>query len=184
MSSFAQTLRSPTGCSDDFTRQQPLVRQAYNALLSYAPLYHASCLHATPTAYNNKSSNYCFADAITNTSSPSNNYIYYLALGIPLPAGSMPTCDQCLIDTMNVFDQAAGNKSQPISLTYVDGAQLVDITCGPGFVNASAPATMAGTGDGSGGKNAGNTLKSSVPSLWALTLFIATVIGGMQILPL
>lgn len=173
MSSLALSLRSPSACSDDYQRQNPIVRQAYNGLLAYDLLYRASCLHSTPTGYNNQSSDYCFADAVTNTSSPSDSYVYYIALGIPLPAGTQPTCDQCLKDTMNVFNAQAGNKSQPISLTYTGAAQLVDLQCGPEFVNQSAPSSS-----GSGSTSAGAPARGS-SSLWlGLT---AAVFGAVHL---
>ena len=146
MSSYALELRSTSYCSDDYNRQNPIVRQAYNGLLAYDVLYRASCEHAQPTASNNQSSDYCFADAVTNSSAPTDSYIYYLPLGIPLPADSQPTCDKCLKNVMADFQTQAGNQSQPISLTYAQGAQVVNQQCGPNFVNQSAPTTGGGSG--------------------------------------
>lgn len=148
MAQYALSLRSPSYCSDDYNRQNPIVRQAYNGLLSYDVLYRASCEHAQPTASNNQSSAYCFANAVTNTSDPSDSYIYYLPLGIPLPAGTQPACDQCLKSVMADFQAQAGNQSQPISLTYTEGAQLVNQQCGPNFVNQSAPTSSGGNSKG------------------------------------
>ena len=151
MSSYALNIRSPSACSDDYNRQNPIVRQAYNGLLAYDVLYRASCEHAQPTASNNQSSAYCFADAVTNTSAPSNSYIYYLPLGLPLPGGTQPTCDSCLKTVMADFQAQAGNQSQPISLTYTQGAQLVNQKCGPGFINQSAPSTAGGNSKSASG---------------------------------
>ena len=81
-----------------------------------------------------------FADAITNTSSPTDSYIYYLPLGIALPGGARPTCSQCLNKTMAIFANAASNASQPISANYISAAQEIDLGCGPNFVNATIPA--------------------------------------------
>ena len=156
MSSYALNLRSPSYCSDDYNRQNPIVRQAYNGLLAYNVLYRASCLHAQPTAFNNQSSDYCFADAVTNASAPTDSYVYYLPLGIALPAGTQPTCDQCLKDTMAVLESQAGNQSQPISLTYAQGAQLINQQCGPSFVNQSVP--NAGGGNGKSASAASSTI--------------------------
>lgn len=148
MSSFALTLRSSSACSDDFDRQNPIVRQAYNGLLAYNTLYHASCLKAAPTKYNNNTSNYCFANAVTNETAPTDSYIYYLPVGVSLPAGTMPSCDQCLKDTMGVIATSASNKTQPSSLTYVNAAQMINQQCGPNFVNATIP-PPANSGSGS-----------------------------------
>jgi hypothetical protein len=138
MGSLAKQLRSDGNCGDDFRLENPNVLQAYNGFLAYQPLYQAGCLKS-PTG------SYCFADAITNASSPSDSYIYYLPLGINLPGGSQPTCDKCLSDTMAIFRTSAGNSSQPVSLTYTAAAEQIQINCGPTFVNSvvvpsSAPA--------------------------------------------
>ena len=80
---------------------------------------------------------YCYADAITNTTSPEDSYVYFLALGISLPAGSWPTCSKCLQKTMAIFATAAANLTQPVAGTYVTAAQQIDQGCGPTFVNSN-----------------------------------------------
>ena len=106
------------------------MRQAYAGFLSYASLYQASCLK-------DGRGNYCFANAITNTTSPTDSYVYYLPLGVNLPGGSRPTCSPCLQQTMAVFAETAGNLSQPISTDYVSAATQIVSGCGPNFVNQS-----------------------------------------------
>ena len=175
MSSYALDIRSPSYCSDDYNRQNPIVRQAYNGLLAYDVLYRASCLHAQPTAFNNQSSDYCFADAVTNTSAPTDSYVYYLPLGISLPAGTQPTCNQCLKDTMTVFESQAGNQSQPISLTYAEGAQLVNQQCGPNFVNQSIP-------NGAGGSSKSTSAASPVGVVSTWLGAAAVGVGAAQLL--
>lgn len=170
MSSYALTLRSSSACSDDFDRQNPIVRQAYNGLLAYDTLYNASCLKAAPTSYNNNTSNYCFANAITNETSPTDSYLYYLPVGVSLPAGAMPTCDQCLKDTMGIIATSASNKTQPSSLTYVDAAQMINLKCGPTFVNATIP-PAAHSGSGSFA-----VLSVTVPGRW---LGLLTILLGL-----
>lgn len=132
MTTFAQQLRSDGNCGQDYRRQNPLVSQAYNGLLSYEPLFHAGC-------QKDSKGDYCFANAITNDTNPSDSYIYYLPLGIPLPSPSQPSCSDCLLETMEIFQEIAGNKSQPINSVYVNAAQMIDLTCGPTFVNTSLP---------------------------------------------
>ncbi|KAH0559223.1 hypothetical protein GP486_004264 [Trichoglossum hirsutum] len=85
MSTYARNLKLDSNCGDDFRAQNPLVLQAYQGLLAYEPLYRAGCLKATTTT-----GGYCFANAITNTSSSSDSYIYFLPLGVPLPGGARP----------------------------------------------------------------------------------------------
>ena len=130
MSSFANQLRDSENCGQDYTNENPIVRQAYDGFLAYSPLYQASCLK-------DSSGSYCYADAITNVSSPSDSYVYFLPLGISLPGGSRPTCSTCLKQTMAIFAQSAGNLSQPISIDYSSAATQIDAGCGPNFVNAS-----------------------------------------------
>lgn len=176
MSTYATQLRSSSACAQDYDRQNPLIRQAYAGLLTYDILYHASCLKNTPTtsqdAPGQDNNNYCFANAITNETNPTDSYVYYLPLGISLPAGSMPTCDGCLKDTMALFAQEAENKSQPLSLDYVGAAQLINLDCGPAFVNATIPTA-------SGGSTSGATTAIAGPGL----LFVGTVVLAVWALP-
>lgn len=142
MASFARDLQEDSNCGEDYRRQNPLVGQAYNGLIAYEPLYYAGC-------QKNSQDQYCFAEAILNTSSTpvSDSYVYFLPLGIPLPAPSKPSCSQCQVRTMSIFNKAAANATQPISKTYVDAARMIDLTCGPTFVNSTLPAPL--TNDGS-----------------------------------
>ncbi|KAI9668686.1 MAG: hypothetical protein M1829_005299 [Trizodia sp. TS-e1964] len=136
MADLARQIQQDQNCGQDFRNQQPLVLQAYNGLVSYSPLYYAGCLKAS-------NGNYCFANAATNASSPTDSYPYYLPLGIAMPGGSHPTCSTCLQNTMALFSNAASNASQPISQTYVQAAQLIDISCGPTFINTTIPAATS-----------------------------------------
>ncbi|MCJ1363184.1 hypothetical protein MMC16_002291 [Acarospora aff. strigata] len=141
MNAFANQIRLDGNCGQDYKNQNPIVVLAYDGMVGYEPLYHAGCLK-------DSTGNYCFADAITNTSSPTDSYIYYLPLGINLPGGARPTCSECLSRTMSIFATAASNASQPISSKYVAAAQQIDLGCGPNFVNASIPATKSSAGRG------------------------------------
>ncbi|KAK4943847.1 hypothetical protein LTR66_014563 [Elasticomyces elasticus] len=140
MASLAQEIRSNGNCGADYANQNPMVMQAYNGFVAYQPLYHAGCLK-------DAGGNYCFANAITNTSSPSSAYIYYLPLGLALPAGSMPACNACLQATMDLFRTAAANASQPLSQNYAGAARQVDGACGVAFaggkVGGSGTVTVA-----------------------------------------
>ncbi|KAL9612939.1 MAG: hypothetical protein Q9167_002468, partial [Letrouitia subvulpina] len=133
MSTYAAELIKDSNCGNDYNRQNPLIVSVYNGLIAYEPLYRAGCEQ-------DGHGNYCFANAITNTSSPTDPYIYYMPLGIPLPGGSLPTCSACLKKTMGFFYQAAQNKNQiQLSANYVPAAQMITIDCGPGFVNDTLP---------------------------------------------
>lgn len=115
-----------------------MVTQAYNGFVSYPTLYHAGCLTDTD-------GNYCFSNAVTNTSSPSSSYIYYLPLGVKLPGGARPACNTCLQNTMAIFAETAGNSSQPLSQDYVTAAEQVQMNCGPQFVDSSVMRSAATT---------------------------------------
>ncbi|GAB7358476.1 hypothetical protein MBLNU230_g2540t1 [Neophaeotheca triangularis] len=128
MANLAQQIQSPRTCGDDLEMQNPQVLQAYHGFLAYEPVYRAGCLQ------NPETGSYCFANALTNASAPTSSYIYYLPLGVQLPGGTRPACSQCLIDTMAVFASNAGNSSQPVSKTYGQAASMVEMSCGPGYV--------------------------------------------------
>ena len=88
-----------------------------------------------------------FANAITNASAVTDSYPYYLPLGVSLPGGARPSCSTCLQNTMSIFSSFAGNTTQPISRTYSNAAQQLEINCGPTFVNQSAtPLKAAASG--------------------------------------
>jgi hypothetical protein len=137
MQALANNLTTSENCADDYADQNPTVLAAHTGLIAYMPLYTASCLKNPVT------SSYCYADAVTNASSPTDSYVYYLALNTSLPGGSQPTCDSCLQNTMAVFDAAAASRSQPVASTYIAAAQQINVNCGPGFVNASLPAAVS-----------------------------------------
>ncbi|KAI9886711.1 MAG: hypothetical protein M1823_001487 [Watsoniomyces obsoletus] len=132
MSRLASDIRRDNNCGQDLRDQNPVVVQAYNGMIAYQPLYQAGCLKS-------ESGSYCFADAITNTSSPSDSYPYYMPLGLPLPGGSRPACTDCLQKTMSIFAGAASNATQPASRHYLSTAQVINLSCGPNFVNATIP---------------------------------------------
>ena len=136
MASFAANISSTASCGSDLTNQNPLIQQAHLGLLAYKTLYTASCLR-NPTT-----SAYCFADAITNTSSPTDSYIYFLPLNVSLVGGSQPTCDACLKNTMAVFEAATSDRTSALASDYVSAAMQVNVNCGPGFANASLAAAV------------------------------------------
>ena len=159
MSSLASQLKEDENCSEDYKRQQPLVISAYNGLLSYDPLYKAGC-------EKDDKDNYCFANAITNTSSPTDSYPYYLPLGIPLPGGSQPTCSKCLQTTMTIFNRAANTKNQqPLTSDYQAAAQMIDLSCGPNFANQTVT------------EAAGSSSSAASPSLHSSRLHLLSAVA-------
>lgn len=108
-----------------------MVVQAYTGFLAYDTLYQAGCL-------TDGDGNYCFSNAVSNYTAPTSSYIYYLPLGVQLPAGTEPACNACLENTMQIFAQAAANDSLPLSDDYSSAAQMIDTACGPSFAIAVA----------------------------------------------
>ncbi|KAJ4374075.1 hypothetical protein N0V83_002814 [Neocucurbitaria cava] len=131
LDNYARELVSETTCKTDYENDNPLVLQAYNGLVAYTPAYQASCLR-------DDDGNYCFANAVSNSSSTTDSYPYYLPIGQELPGGSRPTCNSCLQDVMSVFAHYGNNATQPISKTYTMAAQQISISCGSTFVNVTA----------------------------------------------
>lgn len=192
MASLAARIKDDNTCGPDYRAQNPLVLQAYNGLLAYPLLYKAGCLQdnssssSSPSnsslgggggdesAGNNSAGGYCFASAITNALSPSDSYIYYLPLGVSLPGGARTSCSQCLKDTMAVFRQGARDANQPVSATYVDAAQQIDLGCGPVFVNATVPEKAGKSGAGRGGMD-------GRVGMWGVgvAVVVAVVVGGV-----
>ncbi|KAF1814910.1 hypothetical protein P152DRAFT_391388 [Eremomyces bilateralis CBS 781.70] len=146
MGQLGSQIRKTESCGADFNRENPLVLQAYRGLVSYQPLYQAGCLR-------DSSGNYCYANAITNASSSTDSYPYYLPLGMTMPGGARPTCNTCLESIMAIFANAAQNGTQPVSQTYASAAKQINLGCGPDFVNttvtvrtsaASTPSPLGG----------------------------------------
>ncbi|KAI4754436.1 hypothetical protein E4T52_13417 [Aureobasidium sp. EXF-3400] len=162
MASLARQIQSPDNCAADLQNQNPTVMQAYAGFVAYQSLYHAGCL------LNDDTGSYCFSDAITNATSPTNSYVYYLPLGVSLPGTTAPSCSSCLQDTMSVFASAATNRSQPVSKVYTTAAAMIDLTCGAGFVNSSGPVTPS-TG-------AASLVSGGLGGLGSIALLVSLVI--------
>ncbi len=135
--SLATSLTDPSNCGDDYQLGNPIVVQAYVGMISYQSLYTTSCLQDPANGM------YCFANAVTNLTTPTNVYFYYLPLNISLPGSSTPSCSWCLQQTMAIFQQSAANRTLPIASTYLGAAQQVDTMCGPGFINDTLPASVS-----------------------------------------
>jgi hypothetical protein len=75
---------------------------------------------------------------VSNSSSTTDSYPFYLPIGQELPGGSRPTCNSCLQDTMAIYANFANNATQPLSKTYTSAAQQLSISCGSKFVNITA----------------------------------------------
>ena len=73
---------------------------------------------------------------------------------------------------MDLFAAAASNKSQPVSLDYVNAATMINLNCGPDFVNQTVT-TIGGKGT-SGGAPA-VVLPCGMRWIGVLTVMVALV---------
>ncbi|KAL0931979.1 C6 transcription factor [Colletotrichum truncatum] len=158
LTGVAGNLTMDSNCGSDFDSGNPIVMQAYLGLKSYEMLYKATCLTDPETSM------YCFANAVTNLTNPSNVYFYYLPLNLTLPSGATPTCGSCLKRTMEIYQTFTANRKLAISSKYVDASKQVNTICGPEFVSDILQAAVSMS-------------VLSIPS-WALTtVFIALAIA-------
>ena len=173
MADFAEQLIKDTNCGQDFRNEQPLVLQAYNGLIAFEPVYRAICLKTA------KDNQYCFSQAVSISQNPSDIYPYFTVVGLTLPSGSMPTCNACLKQTMQVFAEYAIRKEQPLAQTYLGCAQMVDGDCGAGYAAVDVKVGSVDSGmqngkqGGQGTNGAGRAGASGMRSVAAALLAMA-----------
>ncbi|PWY95709.1 hypothetical protein BO94DRAFT_134367 [Aspergillus sclerotioniger CBS 115572] len=122
LSTLATSLLHPSNCGHDYTAGNQLVVDLYTDLITYEPIYRATCLQSPTTG------NYCFVDAVTNTSNPVNYDVYFVAFGPgnEITGKPWPTCNACLQATMGVFAQWARVDGQPLVESYLPTARALD----------------------------------------------------------
>jgi hypothetical protein len=130
---LAKKLISDDNCGKEYDLQNALVLQAYRGMKTYDTVYRATCL----TDSDSSSSAYCFANAITNASTTSNAYLYYLPFNSTLPDNAAPACSSCTRQTMEIYQNATSNRKADIVNTYPSAAAQINMECGPDFVNTS-----------------------------------------------
>lgn len=128
LSNLAEKIVKKDNCGADVDAKTGLVMSALQGFLAYDPVRDATCLKNPDTG------DYCFADAMTNTTHPEDANVYHMPLGTPLPGGARPTCNDCLQATMRIFANASKEDDQPIAGLYNPGAEQLNIGCGPSFV--------------------------------------------------
>ncbi|SZF01452.1 unnamed protein product [Blumeria hordei] len=153
---YAMNLTS--ACSTDLAHLNPQIQSGLLGLKSYQTLYTASCQLTTdslpsdvnttstsriPASSKSSASSFCFANAITNTTNPTDSYIYYLPLNVSLVGSAVPTCNSCLQSTMAVFQKETANRSNVLAGNYVKAASQINVVCGPEFVNASLASAIS-----------------------------------------
>jgi hypothetical protein len=139
LSDVAAKLIDTATCGDDYEAENQVVVQAYIGLKAYQPLYSVGCLKDA------QSSAYCYANAVTNTSTTGNTYLYYLALNISYPSTTpdLPSCNQCNKETMLIYQAATAHRSSFIATTYESGAEQVAAACGISFANVTLAAAVS-----------------------------------------
>ncbi|RGP77731.1 hypothetical protein FLONG3_4120 [Fusarium longipes] len=133
----ARNLTTSENCKTEIESGNSIVKQFLYGLRSYEVMYKATCLQ-TP-----KDDMYCYANAVTNTTTAANAYFYYLPYNLTLPGSTNPSCGFCTQETMNIYHAASEDRSQPIALTYEAAARQVNTLCGPDFVNSTLPSEVA-----------------------------------------
>ncbi|KAI1429370.1 hypothetical protein F5Y12DRAFT_727931 [Xylaria sp. FL1777] len=152
---LASSLISDDNCGQEYDRENALVVQAYQGMKTYNTVYKATCLPNEDS----KSREYCFANAITNNTTPSNAYLYYLPFNSTLPANAAPSCGSCTQQTMGIYQDATSNRKADISNTYIGAAEQINLECGTNFVNTTLAAAV---------QSGATTSLYTMPSSWAL----------------
>ncbi|KAK3391858.1 hypothetical protein B0T20DRAFT_67602 [Sordaria brevicollis] len=151
LTSLASSLISSDACEAEYKAGHTVVRDAYVAMIAYAPVYSATCLKDTSSTSGTEG--YCYANAVMNFTNPSSVYVYHLALNVSLPGSTVPSCGGCLRETMQVYHAASADRRQPVRELYVRAAKMVNVVCGVGFVNETLPEEMVSTGGAVGRVN-------------------------------
>lgn len=137
MSDLGKSMLDVSNCGADFKSRNPVVVQAYASFVSYPVMFAAGCQRSE--------TGFCYADAVTNGTNAADSYVYLMPLGIAIPGGARLTCSTCLQKTMRIYSAASTNTSLPISSTYGSGASLINLGCGPNFVNITVAESQVGS---------------------------------------
>ncbi|EGZ71727.1 hypothetical protein NEUTE2DRAFT_89236 [Neurospora tetrasperma FGSC 2509] len=157
LSSLASDLISDANCGAEFRAGHTVVRDAYVAMIAYAPVRSATCLKDTSSSSSSEVvEGYCYANAVMNFTNPSSVYVYHLALNVSLPGSTVPTCDGCLRETMQVYHAAAADRKQPVAGVYVQAAKMVNVVCGVGFANETLPEEIVSSSTSGGAVTLGS----------------------------
>lgn len=161
---MANNLTESANCGSDYAAGVPTATEAYLGLVSYPVMYSATCLKDPDTNV------YCFGNAVTNQTNPTETYFYHLPLNNSLPGGTVPGCGSCLQDTMDIYQVATANRHQPIAYTYESAADQVDMLCGPTFSNQTLPGEIV--------SSAGVSSLSQGSSIWLLSAGLLVMVAN------
>lgn len=164
MKSLADEMLQSDNCGPDYQSNNAVVQGTYRDLMAYEPMYRATCLTSPDTQ------NYCFVDAVTNTTTPDDYNVYFMPLGSTLRAGRL-TCNDCLQATMDVFAQWATVDGQSLDGTYLPSARNVNKVCGAGFANTNVTVGSEQVTGGAG-------LSVPLPDIRVAASMLAIVLGA------
>ncbi|KGO38493.1 hypothetical protein PEX1_057540 [Penicillium expansum] len=165
MTALAVDLLKSDNCGEDYDDGNSVVKGTYRDLVAYEPMYRATCLT------NPSSKDYCFVDAVSNSTAPDDYSVYLMPLGTPLTVGGVPTCNKCLKATMDIFSSWARRDGQSLDTTYLPSAKIINTHCGDGFVSTNVTV-------GSADVRAGAGLAVPLPKFGIVTV-MASVLGVM-----
>ncbi|PYH50012.1 uncharacterized protein BP01DRAFT_261938, partial [Aspergillus saccharolyticus JOP 1030-1] len=130
-SALAVELLTEDVCGKDYSAGNPLVTNAYTDMITYEPLYRATCLQSPAT------NNYCFVDAISDTNNSADYDVYFMAYGSTIAASPSPACNKCLQATLALFATWAEVDGQPLVNSYIPSAEAINSDCGESFANVN-----------------------------------------------
>lgn len=81
---------------------------------------------------NQETDTYCYVEA-TQSTHPSDLYLYQLPLGLALPNTTVPSCTSCVQNVMSVFANE-GTSNAALRDTYGPASTIVNNACGDQFV--------------------------------------------------
>jgi hypothetical protein len=131
MTNLASEMIKAENCGDDYNAGNSVVQSTYQDLMAYEPVYRASCLTNPDTK------DYCFVDAVQNTTAPNDYNVYFIPVGTALTKSGNLTCNDCLQASMDVFAQWAKVNNQALDTTYLPSAKVVNNYCGANFANTN-----------------------------------------------
>lgn len=168
MKSLAKEMLQDENCGQDYESNNGLVHSVYQEFMAYEPMYRASCLTNPDTK------DYCFVDAVTNTSAPNDYNVYFIPTGSTLSSSGKLTCNECLQATMKIFAKWATVDDQALDTTYIPSAKVVNGYCGSNFATTNVTV-------GSDKVTVGSGQAMQLPNFKLIASLFAIVLGTMVV---
>ncbi|KAE8411780.1 hypothetical protein BDV36DRAFT_76242 [Aspergillus pseudocaelatus] len=171
MSDLASRITKSDACGKDYELGNPVVTDAYTDMIIYEPMYRASCLKNPGTG------DYCFVDAATNSSNPSDYDVYFIPYGSAISNAPYPTCNKCVQASMDIFGEWAQKSGQPLAHSYLPSAKSINSKCGVSFANANI--TVAGDGESSSAATWSVRRPDGFLTAWFVALSVGVSLWGL-----